>query len=262
MSKNKFSITGDKIYITRPEWSFVATATIKEDYLEEIKNVTWGLKHNRYLYNPKLGYLHSYIMKKWYGEAVCKEMKDNSYVIDHIDNVSHNCCIDNLWFLEASWNKAKGSTFDKENREKSYIALSIFKDFDTKMFQITIGFNYPATLNLSEFPHSSVIEVAYLLYEGDYRKVLLDAERILLDYKDDYSFNPINLGIVDYHIEGRVGKAYSPELYAQYLEGKHGHGVCTLTKLSPLKKWTKNTKEEYFIIKDPEHCQNYNIQIQ
>ena len=76
MSKNAFEIDGDIISITRPEWGFKAYATVREDYLDEIQSVTWGLSYDRYPYNSKLGTLHSYIMKKWYGEEFCQEMKE------------------------------------------------------------------------------------------------------------------------------------------------------------------------------------------
>lgn len=145
MSKNTFSISGDKIYITRPEWNYMACATVRDDYEEEIQNATWGLNNERYLYNQKLGYLHAYIMKKWYGEEVCQSMKEQDFVIDHMDNNSTNCCIDNLCFLPNAYNKAKGLTFDQENEDKRFIALTITKDFYTKLYQITIKFNYPAT---------------------------------------------------------------------------------------------------------------------
>lgn len=55
MSKNGFRIDGDIISITRSEWDFIAQATVREDYLEEIQSVTWGLNNNRYLYNSKYG---------------------------------------------------------------------------------------------------------------------------------------------------------------------------------------------------------------
>ena len=55
MSKNGFRIDGDIISITRSEWDFIAQATVREDYLEEIQSVTWGLNKNRYLYNSKDG---------------------------------------------------------------------------------------------------------------------------------------------------------------------------------------------------------------
>lgn len=76
-------------------------------------------------------------------------MKDEGDVINHMDNDGHNCCIDNLCFLIADENKAKGMTLDKMSADKSHIALSMFKDFETQLFQMTIVFNYPAKLILS-----------------------------------------------------------------------------------------------------------------
>ena len=64
MSKNIFNIMNDTIYISRTEWDFMACATVREDYLEEIQSVTWSLNGGRYLYNSKLGYLHSYIIEE------------------------------------------------------------------------------------------------------------------------------------------------------------------------------------------------------
>ena len=76
MSKNTFDICGDVIYISRPEWDFVVHATIRDDYVDEIQSVTWGLNSKGYVYNSKYGYLHSYVMKKWYGDDFCNEMKE------------------------------------------------------------------------------------------------------------------------------------------------------------------------------------------
>ena len=250
MSKNGFRIDGDIISITRSEWDFIAQATVREDYLEEIQSVTWGLNKNRYLYNSKYGYLHSYIMKKWYGEDFCKKTKDMNYVIDHMDNNSTNCCINNLYFLLDRYNKAKGMTLDQDNANKEYIALSIYRDFKTNLFQITIVFNYPATLSVNGFDKPAVVELTYLLYEGDYRKMLIDAENILLEYKEHYTFSPEKLKAIDYHIEGCIGKVLPPAIHEEYLSGKHGHGVAFFDKKAPLNNWTKDTNEKYFIIKD------------
>lgn len=117
-SKNTFSLNGDVISISHPDWDFIAHATIRDDYLEEIQSVTWS-KNGNYLYNQKLGgYLHIYIMRKWYGDEVCKQMKADDYVVDHMDNNGYNCCIDNLYFLISDENKAKGMTVDKLSKEK------------------------------------------------------------------------------------------------------------------------------------------------
>lgn len=261
MSKNTFSTYGNIIYITRPDWNFEACATIREDYLKEIQSVTWGLNNGRYLYNRKLGTLHSYIMKKWYGEEVCQNMKQNGYVIDHMDNISSNCCINNLCFLSNAYNKSKGLTFDQENKEKSFIALTMFKDFATELYQITIMFNYPATLILEGFDHPAAIESVYLLYEGDYRKVILEAQKILFDYKEDFSFIPEKLSAIDYHIEGCIGKVASLDVFCQYLSGQHGHGVVYFERIAPLEDWTKDKNENYFVLSGRGKDPNYQIKL-
>ena len=262
MSKNKFTVFGDTIEITRPEWDFIAMATVRNDYLEEIQSVTWGLQDNRYLYNGKLGTLHSYIMKKWYGEDVCLEMKNKGYVIDHMDNDSHNCCINNLSFLSHERNLAKGLTLDHDSKEKSFIALTLFKDFTTGLFQISIMFNYPAVLDIRNFEHYAVVEQAYLLYEGDYRKVITDAESILNDYyQENYTFKPDRLRFIDYQIEGCTKKVVTPDRYKEYLEGRHGHAVVYFVRLAQIKNWTKDNPKKFFAIKDYDKKQTYLINL-
>lgn len=261
MSKNTFSIIGDTIYISRPEWDLIAQATVRDDYADEIQSVTWGLQNGRYPHNAKLGTLHSYIMKQWYGEELCAEMKEKGFVIDHMDNESHNCCIENLYFLSAAYNKAKGMTFDQENKDKRFMALTLSRDFKTELYQITIAFNYPATLKLEGFEHSAVIERVYLLYEGDYRSVIADAQDILMDYKSDYIFRPEKLRAIDYHIEGCIGKVLPPEIHEEYLSGTHGHGVVFFNRIAPQRGWGKETKEEFFILTDFVNSLHYKIKL-
>ena len=64
MSRNKFEIYGDRISISHSDWGFVASASVKEEYAEELQSVTWS-KNGEYLYSSKLKqYLHVYIMRK------------------------------------------------------------------------------------------------------------------------------------------------------------------------------------------------------
>ena len=49
-SKNAFTINGDLVTIYHPDWDFIATATIRDDYAEEIQSVTWS-RNGDYLYN-------------------------------------------------------------------------------------------------------------------------------------------------------------------------------------------------------------------
>ena len=80
MSKNKFEIHGDRISISHPDWDFIASASIRDDYAEELQSVTWSKKGD-YLYSNKLEiYLHIYIMRKWYGDDTYETMKDEGYV--------------------------------------------------------------------------------------------------------------------------------------------------------------------------------------
>lgn len=117
-SKNTFTISGDMITISHPDWDFIATATIQDDYAEEFQSVTWS-KKGEYLYNEKLGgYLHIYIMKKWYGKETYEQMSADGYVVDHMDNNGRNCCIDNLFFLLENENKAKEFTVDQYSEKK------------------------------------------------------------------------------------------------------------------------------------------------
>jgi hypothetical protein len=244
-SKNIFSINGNEITIFNKRWDKIATATIRSDYIDEIQSVTWS-KNGEYLYNKEHGYLHIYIMKKWYGEVLYASMKENDYIIDHMDNEGFNCSISNLCFLTSDENKAKGLTLDKMSREKCHIALSLYKDFHTQLMQITIVFNYPAVAKIRELEASAVIELAYLLYNSPDELVINDARMILYEYKNDYSFSPENLHDVDYHIEGTYGTLVPIEVYDEYITGNHGHAVCFFKRKSPLKEWTLETKRKFF----------------
>ena len=249
MSKNTFEISGGRVTIGHPDWDFLAFASIKDEYSDEFQSVTWS-KNGEYLYSSKLKvYLHVYIMKKWYGDDVYEKMKAEGCVIDHMDNDGHNCCIDNLSFLLSDENKAKGMTVDKMSADRSYIALSMFKDFDTQLFQITISFNYPATaVNIEGLDRPAVIELAYLLYDCEYEMVINDARAILYDYRRDYSFDPNRLHFIDYQIEGAYRKAYPVEMHDEYLSGKHGHGMALFIKRAPLRGWNKDNKKEFFYL--------------
>ena len=248
MSKNSFEINGDRVTISHSDWDFIAFASIKDEYAEELQSVTWS-KNGDYLYSSKLKvYLHVYIMKKWYGEDVYEKMKAAGCVVDHMDNDGRNCCINNLCFLVEDENKAKGMTVDKLSADKRYIALSMYKDFDTQLFQITIVFNYPARLvNIEGLDRESVAEIAFLLYDCEYEMVINDARAILYDYRRDYSFDPNRLHFIDYDIEGTFGRAWPIEVYDEYLKGEHGYTVAGVVKKAPLRRWEKRVRRNAYI---------------
>lgn len=250
MSKNIFTVNDNIVSISHPDWDFVASASIKDEYAEELQSVTWS-KNGEYLYSSKLKqYLHIYIMRKWFGDDTYEKMKSEGYVVDHMDNDGHNCCISNLCFLISDENKAKGMTLDKMSADKSHIALSMFKDFETQLFQITIVFNYPARLVLNNLDKPAALELAYFLYDCEYELVINDARAILYDYRRDYSFAPEALHCIDYHMEGCYVTPVSVELYDEYQSGMHGNSVVSFIKKAPLRNWKKDDKHHFFYLRE------------
>ena len=246
--KVKINVDGNTATLYKPSWDKVATVTVREDYIDELKSITWT-KNNNYLHNKKYGYLHCYIMKKWYGENEYNAMHDKGFIVDHIDNNGFNCCINNLCFLSSDENKAKGMTLDKRSAKHEFIALSIYKDFDTQLFQVTIFFNYPAISKIECIEKPAVIDLAYLLYDTPYEIVINDAIGILLEYENYKTFSPDKLNFCDYHIEGCYGKPYPIELYNEYLEGKHGT-ICLMVKSVPIPNWSLDTKQKFLHIRE------------
>jgi len=244
MSLNRFSISDNLITIYQKGWSKLATATLRNDYKDEIQSVTWSEKGG-YLYNGKLGSLHSYIIKKWYGEDIHRSMIDSGFIVEHMDNNKFNCQIENLCFLNRGENVAKGQTLDKYSKDKRYIALNLFKDFYTQLYHISVFFNYPAVLNCDE-TDEAVIDLAYLLYDEDYEFVINDARHILLEYNKHKTFSPQKLSFVDYHIEGAYGKPTPFAVYDEYVNGSHGHTVFYIEKSSMIENWTLENKQNFF----------------
>ena len=159
-SKNKFKLCDDTLEISRDKWCKIAFTSYREDYCKEITKYTWGEK-NGYLHSGKLGYLHRYIMGKWYGQDVLDEMTKAGFVVDHMDNNGFECRIENLYFLAKNENTAKGLTLDIQIEEmRPRIALSIYRDFSTGLFQITMFFNVSVSLcKGDEMTHISAIRL-------------------------------------------------------------------------------------------------------
>lgn len=197
-SKNKFTVHGDVIHISRDEWNKLASTTYREDYFEELTSVTWT-ENRGYLTNGKFGLLHRYIMKKWYGEEVVQAMDAKGWIVDHMNNEGFDCTVSNLEFLASRHNVAKGQTLDVESKNmRHHIALNLFKDFSTGLYQISIGFNDPVYLLNEKEKTYQPINTLYLLYDRDYRIVINDAEQILLDYDLYKKVNITKLQCVEY----------------------------------------------------------------
>lgn len=176
--KNQFQIVNDEIHITREGWERMAFTSFRDDYYNQLISYTWTLD-GEYLRNKKLGYLHRYIMEKWYGKEMLDELTTKGYVVDHMNNEGTDCRISNLEFLKKSYNTAKGQAFDVDAKELQWrIAVSIFKDFSTGYFQITIACN-DAIVGTDETGQEYYVYAIMLLYDCDYSIVINDAENIL-----------------------------------------------------------------------------------
>ena len=84
-SKNKFEIVNGNVHISREGWKKIAEVTYREDYYEELTSVTWT-EVNGYIKNAKYGYLHRYMMEKWYGKELLMEMTQKGWVVDHMNH--------------------------------------------------------------------------------------------------------------------------------------------------------------------------------
>lgn len=181
-SKNSFSVSGDTIYIGRDGWTSLALATYRDDYYPELTTHSWYLKDG-YPANTALGGgLHTYMMRKWYGDEMVDEMLTKHFVIDHINNNHMDSRITNLEFLRHSKNVSKGNGYDKQRKYlESIISLCLQKDFSTQCYQISVIFNSPVQIS----GKSSYITEIKLLYKRPYPLVLGDAENILTQYEEE-----------------------------------------------------------------------------
>lgn len=248
MSKNTFVVNDETITIMRSEWDKNALASYREDYYEELTSHTWGLK-NGYPNNDALGGgLHRYMMAKWYGEDVLSQFTENGYVVDHMNNNHMDCRITNLEFLKKAYNTAKGQSFDMDSRSMRFrIAVNIFKDFATGLYQITIGCNDSIGQQFSDGKIRWINSIK-LLYNCDYSIVINDAENILRIYDTEERIALSNNNACDVRIN------YAPDIQLTEEEAKQafvfrdgqtymvvGNGHTYLNTIPFDKGWTPPT---------------------
>ncbi len=180
-SKNHFDIREDNVVVIHAkDDSWRAYATYRDDYIEELTKATWTLS-NKYVKNDRYGYLHGYIMGKWYGVEMVEAMHKEEWAIDHIDHNRLHCEISNLAFLPRYDNLAKGLTLDKEIDNLFWkLPLYMYKDFETQYFQLAMYFNLPIMFYNCENRKWHEVEAVRFLYPNDYQLVLLDARELLL----------------------------------------------------------------------------------
>ena len=135
-------------------------------------------------------------MEKWYGLEMLEYMDANHFVVDHMNNDGFDCRISNLEFLPNDENKAKGLTVDKQIAQiRNKVAISVFKDFTTGLYQLTLGFN----AEVGEYRDGYIypVTVSKFLYNGDYREVVNDVRKIILDFNLYGMINPSKLSFSD-----------------------------------------------------------------
>lgn len=246
-SKNTFEVYDDVVHVFRKEWEKIAFASFREDYYPELSSVTWSV-NGEYLHNAKLGYLHRYIVGKWYGEDMLAEMTKAGWIVDHMNNNGFDCQISNLAFLSSDENKAKGFTVDKQSEALRYhIALNLFRDFSTGLYQITIFFNDEVAMINTETGETFPVSLIKLLYDSDYKLVINDARDILLNYELNKSFYLSKLHHKEFRYEKAIFVDLKPEERGCAMEERDG------TVMLVMNEHTKMVKVNYDKGWKPDH---------
>lgn len=166
--------------------------TYTNEVWEKIKNLNWYVNEKEiekrkktYIYTGSTKFnghtkLHQIVMFIWYGETELEEAYKNNFIVEHHDNNAFNCLIENLSFAPNNVNLAKAHLYDKERPQLiNDVAVNIFKDFNTRKYQITLAFNQPFLF--TEGSKKTLLEKMYLLYDDNFRLVYTDASRIVSD---------------------------------------------------------------------------------
>jgi hypothetical protein len=197
--------------------------TFTKEVWEKIKDLKWYVNDEKlkkgektYIYtgSGKFGNykkLHQIIMLIWYGEKELKEAYEKNFIVEHHDNNAFNCLIENLSFASNDINLAKAHLYDKERPMLiNEVAVNFFKDFKTRKYQITLGFNQPYTL-FEDSKETSLMKM-YLVYNDNFRLVITDATRIVSDLLESESF--------DLSLLRPVKWEYEPAIFVYANEGQ------------------------------------------
>lgn len=155
-------------------------------------------------YGKRYRKLYEIVMCLWYGKKTVDQMRDNKYIIEHLDNNPHNCSIENLAFAHEDLNKTKAFSYDKTRPKLlSKVAMNIFKNFSTQEFEITLGFNESYTLTLEEDKKTKRIPLnaLYLKYFDDFELMLSNANYIATSLIKELSLNIDALNCYEYQYD-------------------------------------------------------------
>ncbi|MEK4297424.1 hypothetical protein [Paenibacillus sp. FSL R5-0914] len=207
--KLNLTATTDRIYFRNEENGFMGYTTYDADLFKKLNSVTWNVntdalkaKKKTYIftYSKKLRAktLHQVVMIHWYGLDNFEKARAENFIVEHHDNNAFNCLIENLSFAPNNVNLAKAQTYDKERKiALPFVAMNIFKDFKTKKYQITLGFNQEFFISFTDGTDKSLTSLS-LLYEDDFRIVINDASNLLYNLTEYKKFVLDKLQSIDY----------------------------------------------------------------
>lgn len=222
-----------KIYFLDQEQDVFGYTNYHEELWGKIQTVNWRViwgkpnskgQRKGYIgtYSKKLGKynkLHQVVMIHWYGLEALVEAYEKEFIVEHMDNNSFDCTIENLSFAPNNVNIAKGQTFDIERVEAIPLAaINMYKDFETRNYQITIGFNKLVVKKTEE--GLIAMNTIRLVYENDYRRTLMDAQEIL--------FQLTNKGIIDPKKLNYIHMEEEPAILYDFKEGENRSGVIEI----------------------------------
>lgn len=198
-----------RILFRKEDINFYGYTTYTKEVWEKIKDINWYINDKAFLAGEKTyiytgstrfgkkNKLHQIVMLIWYGEEEFNQAYAENFksklIVEHHDNNEFNCLIENLSFTSDHFNISKAHTYDIERPQLiDKVAVNFFKNFKTREYQITLGFNEPYFLEGSkvkkgfEVPYSLVegskvtnLMEMYLIYNDDFRLVVQDASYIV-----------------------------------------------------------------------------------
>lgn len=177
--------------------------------------------------------LYEIVMCSWYEKKIVDQMRDNKFIIEHLDNNPHNCSIENLAFAHEDLNKTKAFSFDK-TRPKLHtkVAMNIYKNFSTREFEITLGFNQLYTLTLEEDNKTKTmpLNALYLKYHDDFETILMNANFIENSIRKEISLNIDMLNCYDYRYDAANFLVAPPEKSLPSLINHNGQWLLVLNE--------------------------------
>lgn len=189
--------SNEKIHFLDKEQNILGFTDYSNELWDKVLSVNWKViwgkpnakgKRKGYIgtYSKKLGdykKLHQIVMIHWYGFEALKEAYEKNFIVEHMNNNPYDCMINNLSFAPNRLNIAKGQTYDIDRKEiMSVAAINMFKDFETKRYQITVGFNKEFAMKLEK--GLVPLNALRFVYENNFRRTFMDAENILYGIMD------------------------------------------------------------------------------